>query len=155
LGAAAPGVGALGLRTSMRNQWPCEVLRVESGQAVARVRLRLGPAGGGAVELVARVTRESAELLGLCPGLRALVLCKATAVKVAATGVVGRRAGARNRLEGTVARIARSESGDEVSLQLAPAVRLVGFAPPGMMGRLGSAAVATIAETALVVALVD
>src|SRR6218665_822040 len=36
----------------------------------------------GALDLAARITRESAELLGLQPGLAVQALCKATAVRV-------------------------------------------------------------------------
>jgi len=65
--------GGLGLRTSMRNQLPCEVLGAEPvspGDPAVLIRLRTA---GGAV-LTASVTRESADLLALRPGAAALVL---------------------------------------------------------------------------------
>ncbi len=170
LGAGAPPAGALGLRTSMRNQWPCRVRSIEAGGAIARVRLRLGAPGGGdgndvrdradmrgaaPIELVARVTRESAELLALHPGQPVLALCKATAVRIAplADDAHDRAQPCGNRLEGGIERITRGEQADEVSLRLAPAVHLVGFAEAGAIGRGRRRAVARLDETALVVAL--
>jgi molybdate transport system regulatory protein len=132
----------------MRNQFPCTVgtLSPQSGQV--RVQLRLADGN----TLHARVTRESAQLLGLMPGLAVLALCKATAVTVAA------RFGptqARNRLEGQVTRASRAAAGGEVGIRLPGGVRLVGFAGPGHGLRVGMRAVAAVDETAVVIALPD
>lgn len=80
-GAAAALTPGLGLRTSMRNLWPCRVasLQVQGAQ----VRVWLWPDGDGdASRIAARITAESAQLLGLAPGLPVMALCKATAVQV-------------------------------------------------------------------------
>ena len=142
----APGLAALGLRTSMRNQLPCTVKALRpQGQAV---RVELVLAGGAA--LFARITRESAELLGLAPGLAVLALCKATAVDVVPAGepVQG-----RNRLCGQVTRASRAAGGGEVALALDGGLQVVGFSSPASGLKLRSVAVAYVDESAIVVAL--
>lgn len=145
---------SLGLRTSMRNQWPCEVLRVERAGATARIHLQTGTSRD---TLVARVTQESAELLDLQPGQPVLALCKATAVKIMATirpaGLITRTA--RNSFEGTATQLAPGGASDEVALRLDSALHVVGFAPTGTVSRVGDRAVAVIAENAVVIALAD
>ena len=66
------GVAALGLRTSMRNQLPCTVKALKKKGPLVRVELSLAD---GTV-LASRITRESAQLLALAPGLPVLALCK-------------------------------------------------------------------------------
>lgn len=78
--SAAPGLG-LGLRTSMRNLWPCRVGALQAQGAQVRVWM-LPDGGGDAPGIAARITAESAQLLGLAPGLPVMALCKATAVQV-------------------------------------------------------------------------
>jgi molybdate transport system regulatory protein len=103
----------------------------------------------GASRLHSRITRESAQLLGLARGMPVLALCKATAVRVARHID---RTGAMNVLAGTVARASRAAQGGEVTLQLAGGVRLVGFAAAGHGLKLGDAAMASIEESGVVVA---
>lgn len=142
----APGLAALGLRTSMRNQLPCSVKALKpQGQAI-RVELVL-PDGGS---LFSRITRESAQLLGLQAGLPVLALCKATAVTVAAAG---KAAAGRNLLHGRATRVSRAAAGGEVALALPGGLNLVGFAGPGGGLKVGSAAVASVDESAMVIAL--
>jgi molybdate transport system regulatory protein len=144
--AVATPLAAMGLRTSLRNQFPCRVQSLTSGAGFVRVELTW-PDGG---VLFARITRESAQLLGLARGMAVLALCKATAVQVAPQlePVAG-----RNLLPGTVTRVSRSAQGGEVGLQLAGAVRLVGFAAPGHGLRAGRAAMAAIDESGVVLAV--
>lgn len=80
--AAVPVAANLGLLTSMRNQWACTVLKVESLGGQIRVWLRAAADAGADWTIAARITPESYELLGLSPGAPVLALCKATAVKV-------------------------------------------------------------------------
>jgi molybdate transport system regulatory protein len=145
-GARGHALSALGLRTSMRNQLPCVVKAVRAQGGAMRVELSLAD---GAV-LASRITRESAQLLGLRAGLPVLALCKATAVTVAADA---RPAAGRNLLPGTVTRASRAAAGGEVALALPGGLQLVGFAGPGSGLRLRGAAVAAVDESALVVAL--
>lgn len=148
--APAPAAGgtrlaALGLRTSMRNQFPCTVGAVTPHQGLVRVKLLLADAG----VLYARITRESVQLLGLQRGLPVLALCKATAVQVARHIAP---APGRNVLQGEVTRSSRAAAGGEIGLRLAGGVQLVGFAPAGHGLKRGEAAMASVDEAGVVVA---
>lgn len=143
-GAGMPGLAALGLRTSMRNQLPCVIKTLKKQGASIRVELRLAD---GTV-LYSRITRESAELLGLASGLAVLALCKATAVNIASR--IAPRAG-YNLLQGSVSRAAARDQ--EVALQLASGLQLVGFAGPAHGLRPGQAAMAALEESGVVIAL--
>jgi molybdate transport system regulatory protein len=147
---AVPQLAGLGLRTSMRNQLPCQVVRLaRSGQAT-RVHLLL--ADGSA--LVSRITHESAELLGLIAHARVLALAKATAVAITADDAALPGADqSNNRLLGVVSRITRATAGDEVVLTLASGLNMVGFAPPGVRLGKGQRAAALVAESAVVLAV--
>ena len=145
-GGAAQAAAALGLRTSMRNQLPCTVQAMKTVGGMVRVELALAGAG----VLAARITRESAQLLALAPGLPVLALCKATAVRVAATIA---QAEGRNLLRGSVTRASRAAAGGEVALALDAGLQLVGFAGPDHRLKPRSPAVASVDETAVVIAL--
>lgn len=145
----------LGLRTSMRNQLPCTVLRCE---AVARddptVWVQVEEAGGS--RLWSSVTRESTDLLGLAPGRAVLLLCKATAVIVGppARGTGGSAKPAEHcRLNGLVERVTPGAMRDEVVLALPGGGHWVGFAPHPFTLAPGEKAGASVAASALVVAL--
>jgi molybdate transport system regulatory protein len=140
-----PGLAAMALRTSLRNQFPCTVqaLRHQAGQ----VRVALALPGGQALH--ARITRESAQLLQLAPGLAVLALCKATAVQVAPTLAA---AEGRNLLQGTVLRASRAAAGGEVALQLPGPLSLVGFSTSPRVLRTGQAALAAVDEAGVVIA---
>ncbi|RYZ13091.1 MAG: LysR family transcriptional regulator [Comamonadaceae bacterium] len=158
------GGAALGLRTSMRNQWRCRVLRIDRSGPAARVHLALGGRSDGP-PLLARVTHESAELLALEEGQGVLALCKATAMRVMpATGSSPGHGGAINRIAGSVTRIARAPRAaeaaaagrsllDEVSLEIGGAIQAVGFSAAGEVTRVRSTVVASVAQNALVIAL--
>ncbi|MES2688322.1 MAG: TOBE domain-containing protein [Pseudomonadota bacterium] len=147
--AAAPGAAALpltGLRTSMRNQFPCHVEGLETKGQTVRVFLRLPDDS----QLVSRITKASAELLGLKKKLPVLALCKATAVLVSPLGA-GNSAG--QLLSGRAQRISRGASGDEVSLLLDAGLLLVGFAAMGSGIRVKTPVSALVDESAVVIAL--
>lgn len=144
-------VGAsVGLRTSMRNQLPCTVRALRKSQGAVRVVLGLGDQQ----TLAARITAESEQLLGLRVGLPVLALCKATAVTVAPTIVVGEGV---NLLHGHVVRRSGASGRVEVSLRLgsadASAPALVGFADTADAPRLRHSAMAAIDESAVVIAI--
>lgn len=140
-------IAGLALRTSMRNQLPATVADLEASGPLVRVLLAL-PGGG---TIAARITAESAELLGLASGLAVLALCKATSVTVARPGARG-KAGA-NLVEGRVTRVARGDAGDEVSAQLDGGLAMVGFAAARSGLRAGSAVRLRVDESAVVIAL--
>ena len=138
------------LRTSMRNQFPCRVLHLQRAGQVVRVTLQIANND----QLVARVTHASAELLALQPGQVVLALAKATAVKVAlAVNGEGGASLADNSLSGRVSRISRNDAGDEVSVELAGGIQLVGFAAPGSGLRARNRVWVTLDEAAVVIAL--
>ena len=145
---AAAAVARLSVRTSMRNQLPAMVRELEHTGPVVRVRMAL-PNGE---TMAARITHESAELLGLAEGMTAIALCKATAVQVERADAAHRARG--NQLTGTVARVARGASGDEIVIALAGGeLQLVGFAASGSGLRTRQRVTALVDEAAVVVAL--
>src|SRR6218665_3940990 len=155
---AGPALALLALRTSMRNQLPCTVGPLALQGQIVRVPLRLARtdgAGGadGALDLAARITRESAELLGLQPGLAVQALCKATAVRVERAGAALAAEPGILRLPAKAVRVVRGSSGDEVSAELAAGLQLVGFAMPGSGLRAGHRVVLVLEENAVVLAL--
>lgn len=143
---ALPALSNMSVRTSMRNQLPCRVDKLEVRGQVARVHLQL--AGGAA--LVSRITKASAELLGLQKGQAVLALCKATAVTVSAPSATP--PGVQN-LKGQAVRISRGASGDEVSLQLDGGLQLVGFASASSGLKTKALVQALVDESAVVIAL--
>ncbi len=144
--AALPSPAAMGLRTSMRNQLPCTVQSIRTqGQAVDVVM-----ALPDAVPLRSRITRASAELLALQPGLPVLALCKATAVQV---GPQAPASATSNTLQGHVTRVSRAAAGGEVALQLGCGSLLVGFCGPSSGLRAGAACHALVEASAVVIAL--
>lgn len=173
--ATAATLSRLALRTSMRNQLPATVEHLETTGRIVRVIMRLDgraadPSADGpaAAHVAARITRESAELLGLRPGLPVIVLCKATAVRIERLTPGHAVARGRpdpdamrsvadpatiNRLEGTVGSATRGEGGDELAVALAGGLRLIGFAAGGTGLRTRQRVRASIDEAALVVAL--
>ena len=62
---------------STRNRLPAQITEVVRGAAAARVSLRAGDA-----QMVALITRESADELGLEPGQQVTALIKATDVMI-------------------------------------------------------------------------
>jgi len=161
---AGPALARLAVRTSMRNQLPCVVQRLERIGQIVRVHLALGerPAPAPA-DLVSRITRESAELLGLRPGLPVQALCKATAVRVERAGA-GSQAGEQSdeqgsagclRLPAKAVRVRRGASGDEVSAELAAGLQMVGFAAPASGLRSGNRIALILEENAVVLALAE
>lgn len=144
---AATAMARLSIRTSMRNQLPAMVSVLERSGPVVKVRMALA----NGETLAARITQESAELLGLAEGMTAIALCKATAVHVERADAAKRRRG--NQLSGTVAKVARGDSGDEIVMALAGGLQLVGFAASGSQLRTRQRVTAVVDEAAVVVAL--
>lgn len=100
----------MGMRTSARNQFACTVSGLRAGEIDYEVCLRLD----GQHELVAVITRDSAEQLGIEIGMEVVALVKASAVRLHTDG--GRRTSARNQLWGEVERITEGPVNAEVVL---------------------------------------
>jgi len=141
-------VGALALRTSMRNTLPCTVTRLRTVAGAVNVQLLLD----NGQTLTSRITRESAQLLGLRTGLPVLALCKATAIMVSAQ-TDSQDNTTTNRLTGQVTRAPAANRDGEVSLQLASGTHLVGFTQAGHGLRKGRPAQAVLDLAAVVIAL--
>lgn len=100
----------MALRTSARNQFVCTVSGLREGDVDYEVYLRLD----GKNELVAVITRDSAEQLGLEIGMEVVALVKASAVLLHTDE--GLRTSARNHLWGTVERVVDGPVNAEVIL---------------------------------------
>lgn len=121
------------LRTSARNQFLGRVTTVARGAVNAEIVLDLG----GGQDLVAVITNESVEHLGLVPGREAIALVKASWVILALDD--GLRTSARNRLRGTVARCRRGSVNSEVILELTGGRTLVAIVTNDSVESLGLA----------------
>lgn len=145
---AHPVVQRLGIQTSMRNQWPCLVEQVEVAGPLAQVHLRSTHAE---IPVLARITAESAQLLGLQAQMPLLAMCKATAVEVQPQAADAARG--PNTWLGHVNRVTVGALGDEVSVQMAAGVQWVGFAAAGSGLRAGHPVRVHIPASAVVLAL--
>lgn len=114
-------IGRIGMKTSARNQLFGTVSAVKRGSVNDEISLALP----GGQTIVAIVTHESTETLGLAVGAPAFALVKASWVMLmvddAEDDGAGRplRLSARNQLRGVVTRVTRGAINTEVSLALA------------------------------------
>jgi molybdate transport system regulatory protein len=106
-------IGRLNMKTSARNQFFGTVSRVQPGAVNDEIEIDI--AGGHTI--VAIVTHESTEGLGLATGTQAFVLVQASSIILVTEGD-GARFSARNRLAGTVARLTPGAVNTEVVLDL-------------------------------------
>jgi molybdate transport system regulatory protein len=104
---------SLGMKTSARNALRGVVDKVTDGAVNAEVVLSIGEGA----EIVAVITRQSVEALGLAPGRAAIALIKSSFV-ILAKGGETLRTSARNSLAGTVVRVERGAVNDEVTLDI-------------------------------------
>jgi len=109
-------IGRIGVKTSARNQFYGTVSAITRGSVNDEVTLALP--GGQAI--VAVLTHESTEALGLAEGTVAFALIKASWVVLLVDGADGAplRLSARNQLRGTVQSVKRGAVNAEVSLAL-------------------------------------
>ena len=140
----------LAVRTSMRNQWPCVVTDMNVQGQIVMVTLQAAASERFLVR--ARITRESAELVGLHRGIAVQALCKATAVHAAPLTSTPQDDEA-NHWSGVVTRISRGALGDEISATLGGGLQMVGFAPPDSALKSRSKIVMSVDESAVVLAL--
>lgn len=102
----------MALRTSARNQFVCTVSGLREGEVDYEVYLRLDNQN----ELIAVITRDSAEQLGIGIGMDVVALVKASSVLLLTDE--GLRTSARNHLWGTVQRVVDGPVNAEVTLDL-------------------------------------
>ena len=139
----------LSIRTSMRNYLPCRVKGLKMSGQIVRVCLQVHE---NMSVLIARITRTSAELLALKPGMAVLAMCKATAVKVFEEANSSELSVA-NQFQGTVTRVSKGDREDEITIELLPGLQLVGFALSEKKIETGDQINASVDESAVVVAL--
>lgn len=103
----------LNMKTSARNHFAGEVTRLATGAVNDEVELTLA----GGQKIVAIVTRESSENLGLAVGTQAFALVKSSSI-IIATELPSGRLSARNQLVGRVARVQPGAVNAEVVIEL-------------------------------------
>jgi len=103
----------MGMKTSARNQFLGKVTLVKAGAVNDEIELEVP----GGHKLVAIVTHESTEELGLVVGAEAFALIKSSAV-IVVTDDQGARFSARNRLAGKVSRVQPGSVNTEVVIEL-------------------------------------
>jgi molybdate transport system regulatory protein len=106
-------VRRMSMRTSARNQFSGTVTRIARGAVNDEVELAV--AGGHAI--VAIVTHESVDNLGLQVGSEAFALVKSSSI-ILVSGIDTARYSARNRLAGTIARVEGGAVNTEVVIDL-------------------------------------
>jgi molybdate transport system regulatory protein len=136
---------SLGLRTTMRNQFPCTVSSVV--KKTGHVRVALTTKGGTVFH--SKITAASAELFELHIGQQVLVLCKATAVQIKKTSSDKDK----NVVHGIVVRKSRGRASGEINLLVEPGVTIVGFAELLSDFNISDEAIAEVDDAAVVLAL--
>jgi molybdate transport system regulatory protein len=101
------------MKTSARNQFSGKVVGLQRGAVNDEVTLEIV----GGQHIVAVITRDSSDSLGLAVGVEAFALIKASSV-IVASDLGGARLSARNQLAGTVTRLVEGAVNSEVSIEL-------------------------------------
>ena len=104
----------MSMKTSARNHFAGPVTRVQRGSVNDEIEIE----AAGGHKVVAIVTHESAEGLGLSVGAQAFALVKASSI-VVVTDAEGAKFSARNRLAGQVSRLITGAVNTEVVIDLA------------------------------------
>lgn len=125
----------LNMKTSARNQFVGAVTAVRAGAVNDEVELTLP----GGVRLVAVVTRDSTQALGLRTNMTAIALVTASSVLLA-THLEGTRLSARNQLQGTVSVVTPGAVNAEVVLAIDGGGSIAATVTQGSIQTLGLAA---------------
>ncbi|MFM0139051.1 TOBE domain-containing protein [Caballeronia grimmiae] len=146
-------IGRLGLRTSARNQLAGKVTKITRG--AVNDEIELGLPGGQTI--VAVVTHESTETLGLTEGSDAFALIKASWVMLMEDAPA--KLSARNQLRGTVASVTRGAVNAEVTLSLDEATTVTAIITNQSADTLGLApgqkAVAVVKASSVIIGVND
>jgi molybdate transport system regulatory protein len=124
----------LNMRTSARNQFVGTVTAVKAGAVNDEVELLLP----GGQRIVAIVTRDSTEALGLRTHMQAIALIKSSSVLVA-TDLEGARLSARNRLAGIVSAVTPGAVNAEVVIDIEGGLGIAAIVTQGSVAALGLA----------------
>ena len=126
----------LSMKTSARNQFAGRIVGLRAGQFDCEVRIRLDDEGDGS-EIVAVVTRESVETLGLALDMEISALIKSSSVLLLTDRAL--RTTARNQLWGVITRIHDGPVNAEVVLALPAGRSVCAVVTHDSVGRLGLA----------------
>jgi molybdate transport system regulatory protein len=152
-------IGRIGMKTSARNQLFGTVRKITRGSVNDEIELAL-PSGQS---VVAVVTHESTESLGLKEGGEAFALVKASWVMLMVDEVKGPRASvrisARNQLRGKVSSVTLGAVNAEVSLALDDATTVTAIITNESVGTLGLAegqtAIAAFKASSVILGVTD
>ncbi|BAN25895.1 TOBE domain-containing protein [Caballeronia insecticola] len=146
-------IGRLGMKTSARNQLAGKVTKLTRGAVNDEVELGLP----GGQTIVAVVTHESTEALGLKEGSDAFALIKASWVMLMED--TNAKLSARNQLRGTVASVTKGAVNAEVTLSLNDATTITAIITNQSADTLGLAqgqkAVAVIKASSVIIGVND
>jgi molybdate transport system regulatory protein len=140
-------LAASSLRMSARNIIPCKVTNLHGG--LSKVKVELEVCFGNSLK--ASVTTESAQLLGLKPGMTILAIFKATAARV--TDSYDKLEGGRLFLGGTVLRLPQKDHGGEVTLRMPNGINVVGYVKSPHSLEIGQKGYLTIEEESIILSL--
>jgi len=101
------------MKVSARNQFTGTISEVQAGAIYTEVSLQLK----GSETIKAMITKESAEALGIKPGIQAIALVKAPQV-IIVTDFGGYRISARNQLPGKIVKLIKGAINTEVDIEL-------------------------------------
>lgn len=124
----------LNMKTSARNHFVGTVTSVRSGAVNDEVELTLH----GGARIVAVVTRESTESLGLRTNMTAFALIKASSI-IVATDLAGGRLSARNQLTGTVVAVTPGAVNSEIVIETSGGQSIAAIVTLSSMKTLGLA----------------
>ncbi|MBB5469525.1 molybdate transport system regulatory protein [Paraburkholderia sp. CI2] len=152
-------IGRIGVKTSARNQFYGTVSAIERGTVNDEVSLALP----GGHTIVAVLTHESTEALGLAVGVAAFALIKASWVVLLVPGDGDRdvplNLSARNQLSGTVHSVKRGAVNTEVSLGLEGGAVVTAVVTNGSVDMLGlqegASAVAVFKASSVILGVKD
>ncbi|MEM5293824.1 TOBE domain-containing protein [Burkholderia sp. JPY481] len=152
-------IGRIGVKTSARNQFYGTVSTIERGTVNDEVSLALP----GGHTIVAVLTHESTEALGLAVGVAAFALIKASWVVLLVAGDgdgdAPLKLSARNQLRGTVQSVKRGAVNAEVSLGLEGGAVVTAIVTNGSVDTLGlqegASAVAVFKASSVILGVKD
>ena len=122
----------LNVKTSARNQWVGTVSAIRAGAVNDEVEILLP----GPTRLVAVVTRESTDALGLRLQQTVIAMIKASSVLLA-TGLADAKISTRNRLEGKVVAVRPGAVNAEVTVEAAGGLQVVAIVTQDSVAALG------------------
>jgi molybdate transport system regulatory protein len=142
----------LNMKTSARNQFVGTVTSLRSGAVNDEIEITLA----NGARIVAVVTQESVQSLGLRPKMTAIALVKSSSILVA-TDLEGAKVSARNQLAGKVSAVTPGAVNAEVVIDLDDGGSIAAIVTQGSVKSLGLApgvrAIALFKATSVIVAV--